>query len=151
MIERTVAGAYLDTNVFIDVLEGHESVALPLKEIARKRRGAIVTSELTLAEALGPSGRQARPEDLKRMYLDLIVWSRFIDLRPVTREVLYETVELRRFASLKLPDAIHLATAILANCRFFVSRDEHFKNIPTWMEKITPDRASLSRMVDALQ
>ena len=94
--------AYLDTNVFIDALEGEEPLSAPVRSLfdaASAMPGALVTSELTLAEVLAPTGRQMRPADLRRRYIDLIVWAGVIDLRPVSREVIYETVELRPYAS----------------------------------------------------
>jgi predicted nucleic acid-binding protein len=109
---------YLDANPFIYALEGAPAISAPIKtlfEALRTRPGAGVTSELTLAEVLAPSKGRKRTPQLKRAYLDLMVWSRFIDLQPVSRAILYETVNLRATratAKLKLPDAIHLATAI---------------------------------------
>ena len=146
--------AYLDTNVFIDAIEGPEAISAPMKallEAGRAKRGAFVTSELTLAEVLGPSGGQSLPVDLKRAYLDLIVWSGFVDLKPVTRDVLYETASLRQFARLKLLDAIHLATAVRSECRFFVSRDQDFKQLPIGMEKVTSDSPALDGLMEALR
>jgi predicted nucleic acid-binding protein len=149
-----VAGvAYLDTNVFIDAIEGTDSISLPIKallEAGRGRRGALVTSELTLAEVLA-SGRQERMSaDLKRLYLDLIVWGGFIDLRPVSREVIYETAELRPYAPMKLPDAIHLATAVLTSCRFFLTRDQGFRRMPGSMIKIEPSADGIAQIVSQL-
>jgi predicted nucleic acid-binding protein len=154
MAEEINPVAYLDTNVFLYAIEGPETISLPIKQLfvaARARPGALITSELTLAEVLGPSDGQARPDPIKRLYLDLMVWSRFIDLHPVSRRVLYETAELRRFAPLKLPDAIHLATAILAECRFFISRDRHFNRMPDWMQRIDPGTGDIAKVVGALQ
>ena len=146
--------ADLDANVFIDAVQGPDLVAAPMKallEAGRTKRGAFVTSELTLAEVLAPNGGQSLPADLKRAYLDLIVWSGFVDLKPVTRDVLYETATLRQFARLKLLDAIHLATAVRSGCRFFVSRDQDFKQFPNGMEKVTSDRPTLDRLMEALR
>jgi predicted nucleic acid-binding protein len=145
--------AYLDPNVFIDALEGADSIALPIKalfEAARSKPGALVTSELTLAEVLAPSRRGGRPPDLRRRYLDLIVWGGVVDLRPVSRDVIYETVELRPYAPLKLPDAIHLATAILAGCRYLVTRDEGFRNMPAGMQRMAPEPKQLAGIVKDL-
>lgn len=147
--------AYLDTNVFIDALEGEESLSAPAKALfdaARAKPGALVTSELTLAEVLAPSGGKARPADLQRSYIDLIEWSGFIDLRPVSREVIYETVKLRQHVppKVKLPDAIHLATAILAGCRYLVTRDQQFPNVLTGMQVVTPEPPQLAGIMEEL-
>jgi predicted nucleic acid-binding protein len=145
--------AYLDTNVFIDALEGADSISLPIKalfEAARSKPGALVTSELTLAEVLAPGRRGARPPDLRRRYLDLIVWGGVVDLRPVSLDVIYETIELRPYAPLKLPDAIHLATAIMTGCRYLVTRDQGFHNVPTGMQVVSPEPPQLARIMEGL-
>ncbi len=145
--------AYLDTNVFIDALEGADSIALPIKalfEAARAKPGALVTSELTLAEVLAPGAKGTRPPDLRRRYLDLIVWGGVVDLLPVSRDVIFETIELRPHAPLKLPDAIHLATAILAGCRYLVTRDQGFRNMPTGMQRMAPEPEPLAGLMKEL-
>ena len=111
---------YLDTMSFIFAIEGEPSVAEPMNNLFQALRahpGAGVTSELTLAEVLAGPDVPHSPQ-IKRAYLDLIVWSKFLDLVPISRDVLYESADLR-FAhretygkKLKLPDAIHLVTAI---------------------------------------
>src|SRR5215470_3025265 len=107
---------YLDTMAFVFAVEGEPSVAEPVQALLQSLRahpGAGVTSELTLAEVL--AGREVpHSPPIKRAYLDLIVWSKFLDLVPISRDILYESADLR-FAhrethgkKLKLPDAIHL-------------------------------------------
>jgi hypothetical protein len=82
-----------------------------------------------------------------------MVWSRFIDLHPVSRGILYETVNLRATratAKLKLPDAIHLATAIRGRCRFFVSGDKSIP-VPRGMIHAKPDASSLADIIKVLE
>lgn len=148
---------YLNTNVFIDFIQGDPEISAPVQvlfESLREKPFSAITSELTLAEALAPSskGRKLRP-DLKRQYLDLIVWGRFIGLEPISRRVLYESVALRATRAtgkLKLPDAIHLATAILGGCRLFISRD---RDIPmfTGMRRVEVDPTSVAELVEVLR
>jgi hypothetical protein len=88
---------YFDTNIFRDAFEGTDEKAAQLKSIfdaARKAPERIVTSELTLAELLGTEAPGQGWVWQKRFYLGLIVFSRFIELCPVTREILLETGEL---------------------------------------------------------
>jgi len=47
---------------------------------------------------------------------------------PVSREVLIAAAHLRADANLKLPDAIHVATAQLTGCEQFLTNDTH---VPT--------------------
>ena len=139
---------YLDSNAFIYLIEGTPAVSgavTPLFDLLRGSAGLGVTSEISLAEVLTGSDAATR-----RLYLDLMVFGRFLRLEPVTRDVLYETVELRKVASMKLVDAIHLATAIRARCRFLVSRDSDFKRMPRGMVKVLPEAAAISNLVEKI-
>jgi predicted nucleic acid-binding protein len=149
--------AYLDANVFIFVLEGTAAVAervRPLLDKLRAYPGVGITSELTLAEVLAGSDRP-RDAATKRAYLDLIVWSGFIDLIPVNRSVLYESVDLRlahrqaHGKKLDLPDAIHLSTAIQRRCRYFISGDEGIVP-PNEMKRLSPITGNLEEVVRTL-
>jgi predicted nucleic acid-binding protein len=158
MTERpSTAVVYLDTMAFIFAIEGEPSVAEPAKrlfEALRTHPGIGVTSELTLAEVLAGSEVPHSPP-IKRAYLDLIVWSKFLDLVPISRDVLYESADLR-FAhreshgkKLKLPDAIHLVTAIRRKCQFFVSADQGIRP-PVEMKKVAPDANGLGEILRVL-
>jgi len=151
------AVVYLDTMSFIFAVEGEPSVAEPMKnllEALQAHPGAGVTSELTLAEVLAGSEVPHRPP-IKRAYLDLIVWSKFLDLVPISRDILYESADLR-FAhreshgkKLKLPDAIHLVTAIRRKCRYFASADKGI-NPPVEMKRIAPDASGIAEILRVL-
>ena len=147
---------YLDTNAFRDLVESDPATSTPMQtlfQILRKRPGLGSTSELTLAEILAPSSKgRKRPAHLKRTYMDLLLWGEFLTLHPVSRAVIMETVELRATrttAKLKLPDAIHLATAILSGCSLFVSRD-HDIPMPAGMRRVEVTAASLADVLEAL-
>lgn len=148
---------YFDSNVFIYAVEGNEAISTPVQTMLRTARGhpgTVITSEVTLLEVLSPtkSGRKRMP-NLKRRYLDLIVWSRFSDLQPITRAVIYETVALKGTkvtGKLKFPDAIHLATAIRSGCTIFVSNDRDIP-VPRGMKKLPPDASSLESIMEALR
>jgi predicted nucleic acid-binding protein len=43
---------------------------------------------------------------------------------PITQAVLEKVIDLRSQFNLKVPDAIHIATGILAGCDVFVTGDE---------------------------
>ena len=144
----TETRVYLDANVFIYAIEGSPIVADPLRELFqlfRNRRAVGVTSELTLAEVL------AGAVDVRRRnYLNLIVWSRIFDLQPVSREVLIETSDYRKVAGMpKLPDAIHMVTAIRSGCRRILSADSRLK-LPDGFVLIPPDREGLSNLIQEL-
>jgi predicted nucleic acid-binding protein len=141
----TETRVYLDANVFIYAIEGNPEVSDPLRQLFdlfRANRCTGVTSELTLAEVL-PKADVVR----RRNYLDLIVWSRIFDLRPVSRESLIETAEYRRVARMpKLPDAIHVVTAIRAGCRTILSADSRLK-LPEGFSALVPESENLARLI----
>ena len=155
MIETASSLVYLDTNVFIRAVEGLDDAAAPAKTLItmlRSRRiGIAATSEITLAEVLAPSGRaDAMPLEMKRRaYLDLLLWSGFVALVPVSRNVLIDTASLRAVSKLKLPDAV-LVSAIQARCRYFVSSDRDFDRLPEGMERVNCDRDDLPRLLKEL-
>jgi predicted nucleic acid-binding protein len=148
---------YLDAMAFIVAIEGEPSVAEPmtrLLKVLRLHSGVGVTSELTLAEVLAGSAlAQASP--VKRTYLDLIVSSKFLDLVPISREVLYTSARLRHAhldyhgKKLRLADALHLATSTLRSCRYFVSADKGIRP-PMGMERVAPDAAGIDEILKAI-
>lgn len=153
MIDRAAAPIlYIDANPFIYAVEGDQALAGPIKELfafLRQRPGIAITSELTLAEVMPKAGLPR----YNRQYLDLIIWSGIFELRPITRSVLLETVRYRRHVATrrsgrsrampKLLDSIHIATAIQAKCRYFLSSDRGLK-MPTNLRPVEPDSAGVS-------
>jgi len=151
-----VTFVYLDTNVFIRGFEydGPEALAVQqlvnrLKEVSK----AAVTSKLTLAELLAPSKRaNAIPfADRMGLYGGLLIWSEIIDLRPVSRAILLETAALRLQWSYKLPDAIHVVTAVEAGCRFFMSNDKDTRHLPPGLRNVPANQVGVETVIEALR
>jgi predicted nucleic acid-binding protein len=144
---------YLDSNVFIYALEGAPDVATKLQvlfDIFQARAGSAVTSELALAEILPKAADWQR-----RYYLDLIIWRQIFELRPVSRDVLLETASYRRAARVegagmpKLPDAIHVVTAMQSGCFRILSGDRRLC-VPAGYSVIYPDFDGISRLIQEL-
>jgi len=86
----------------------------------------------------------------RRSYLNMIVWSRMFDLRPVSRDILIETAKYREHAGMpKLPDAIHVVTAIRSGCRTVLSADSRLK-LPNGYSVLSPVAENLSRLIQEL-
>jgi predicted nucleic acid-binding protein len=156
MTEAASSLIYLDTNVFIRAVEGLDEAAVPaktlIKALRQQRTGIAATSEITFAEVLAPS-KQANSMPLhmkRRAYLDLLLWSGFVALIPVSRNILIETAELRAVGRFKLPDAVHLVSAIQVRCRFFVSGDRDFDKVPADMERVSCNHDDLPRLLKEL-
>jgi predicted nucleic acid-binding protein len=156
MTESPSSLIYLDTNVFIKAVEGLDEAATPakmlIKALRHRRSGIAAISEITFAEVLAPPKRpDALPLHMKRRaYLDLLLWSGFVALVPVSRDILIETAALRAMGRFKLPDAVHLVSAIRVRCRFFVSADRDFDKMPEGMERVNCDRDDLPRLLEGL-
>jgi predicted nucleic acid-binding protein len=131
-IADAVAGGrvYLDTNVFIYAVEGLAPYSEPMKELfARVDSGQVqaVTSELTLAEALVKSMMDSNA-GLVEVYKQAITSSEGLWVIPISRSVLLRAAQIRgQQQALKLPDAIHVATAEVAGCASFLTNDERLK------------------------
>lgn len=144
---------YIDTNVFIIGFESPLELAAPVQKLLlaiREKPLSAVTSELTLAELLAPVIRPQAlvPSQRRRLYLDLLTGSRLVELRPVTRDILIQTAELREATPCKLPDAIHVTTAVQAKCGFFLSKDRRMR-LPPGMIQVGPDHSGVDRILAA--
>jgi predicted nucleic acid-binding protein len=148
---------YVDANPFIYFVEGDDAVASYLKpffELVRREPGTAVTSELTLAEVLP----KARP-DFRRSYLNLMVRSDLFHLHPVTREILIDSADYRRNTArtladgrsimTKLPDAIHIVTAVRSGCRAMLSADGGLK-VPIGMAIFEPNESGIAKLIQAI-
>jgi predicted nucleic acid-binding protein len=139
---------YVDSNVFIYALEGAPDLALLLERLFdcfRLKHGLAVTSELSLAEVL-PNATTLQ----KRHYLNLIAWSQIFELAPVSRDILVETANYRKAAGMpKLPDAIHVVTAIRSNCSMILSADLRLR-LPGGYSLVKPNSDNVSRMIQDL-
>lgn len=89
-----------------------------------------VTSELTLAEVLVKPFADGN-EQLQQRYLEALQERPALHLVPLSREVLLAAARLRaQCPSLKMPDALHAATALEHDSRYFVSNDARFATVP---------------------
>ena len=150
-----MAIVYLDTNVFIRGYEAGEAESRPVRRLLlalRAKPGAAVTSELTIAEVLAPVRRPSGPtlREKEQLYATALLWSDFIELVPVSREVLEKTAALRRQIPFKLADAIHVVTALRAGCSFFVSDDNDTRVLPAGLHRLAADEAGVDQVVAAL-
>jgi predicted nucleic acid-binding protein len=149
---------YVDANPIIYAVEGDDALASPINELFARLRelpGVAITSELTLAEVLP----KALPKQ-RQLYFDLMISSGVFDLRPVSREILIDTADYRRIAAMnqaggsrsmpKLPDAIHVVTAIRSGCKRFLSTDAGIKATAD-MTLVDAGRAGIDALLGELR
>lgn len=124
---------YLDANVWIYALEGYAAFAAPLAALfARIDAGELiaVTSELTLAEVLVKPFSDLNAA-LQERYLETVQDRHSLRIVPVTRDILIAAARLRaQHPTLKMPDALHAATALENGVDAFISNDARFATVP---------------------
>ena len=125
-IEARLRGkrVYLDSNVFIYAFENvaEFGVCAEILRLSDDRSIAAVTSEISLLEILvGPLAAGIR--DLAALYAHRLDVAPGLELIPIARATLLQAAAIRAARKLKLPDALHVATAVESNCDLFVTAD----------------------------
>lgn len=128
---------YLDTNVLIGLFELPEPAPGIVEALLdRSSREPLITSEITLSEVLvGPLRR--RDSALEHFYRGLLSHRDLIRLKPVTRALLLDAAAIRAATTMRLPDAIHIATAKRAKCTIVLSQDKRLA-VPSPMLRVDP-------------
>lgn len=87
---------------------------------------AAITSELTLAEVLVKPFADGNAA-LQQIYLETLHDRPSLTIAPITRTTLIKAAQLRaQHTALKMPDALHAATALDRGAKYFVSNDVRF-------------------------
>lgn len=137
---------YLDANVLIGVLEAGLGGPELSRFILEPKDGAhpLNTSEITVSEVLVGPMRRA-DHDLLARYRLLFAREDIIRLVPVTRAILERAAELRAASAMRLPDAIHVATALKAGCDIILSQDKRLY-VPEPAHQIDPFTESVTHL-----
>jgi predicted nucleic acid-binding protein len=133
---------YTDANILIYAMEGHDTYGPALAKLLLAIEDGTVrglTSELSLTEVLvGP----LRDNDTVGCAVFELLLEAGSSLKTVAvdRAVLRRSAEIRATSRARLPDAIHLATAELMECEFFITED---RRIPVKSPLVTVRLAEL--------
>lgn len=126
----TAPRIYLDANVFIAAFEtagAHSDHAWWILHAIEQGDIVGATSEMTLAEIM-VKPIESGAEDMAAGYERMIETGPHFEVLPVRRDVLLSAARIRaKRSSVKLPDAIHLASAVALGCTAFVTDDRRFK------------------------
>lgn len=122
---------YVDTNVIIAIVETWARLSAGQQAFLADLQAGLIealTSELTLAECL------VKP--LAEVDVAAIAaYQQFLDNRanfpvlPVTRDVLIKAAAIRAQTRSPLPDAIHIATAVNAQCDRLLTDDKRLRPV----------------------
>lgn len=126
-----MAGVYLDSCILIYLVEGPE--ALHRRVVARLlpvggQPPNVVVSDLTRLECrVGPLKRGDRAVLAE---FDQFFARSGCTLVPLTAAVMDRATELRARHGLRVPDALHLAAALVSGCDQFWTNDQRLKRVP---------------------
>ncbi len=122
---------YLDANPIIYSIEGtpeFRAAALGWLERAEAAGGAVMTSRLSRLECRVKPLRDGN-KDLLARFEGFFV-REGLELAEITAEVIEAATALRATHNFRPPDAIHLATAILAKADTFLTGDRNLARCP---------------------
>lgn len=132
--------AYLDANAVIGAVERDDGLQISaLIDLARL--ADFYTSEITLHEVLVLPLRRGD----RRLVEAFSAWfdtGTMLTVVPVSRSVLVRAAELRASSSMKMPDAIHVASADVSNCDAIISHDRRL-HLPAPLERLDPTPRAL--------
>lgn len=132
---------YLDANIIIYAVEGFAVYAVQLQALLNAiDAGEIitVTSELALAETLVKPLKDQQPV-IQQAYRTFLTPTAAFEVVPIHRAILEDAAQWRATTKLKLPDAIHLATALHKQCDSFLTNDVTFKSLNLAQVKLLSD------------
>ena len=117
---------YLDSNIFMYALEGHElywTVLQRLFQHIASQQILVCTSELALAECL-VMPLKLNNQPLAELYKTHLTSHAGLECVLLSREILIQAAQLRADLNIKLPDAIHVATALAVECDSLLTNDQ---------------------------
>jgi len=123
---------YVDANALIyrvENIQPYLAAMPPLWHALDAGTQTVVTSELSLLELLVKPVQQGNVL-LQQLFEGILYGTPGFTCLPMTRQILATAAHLRATTSLKTPDAIHAATALLAGCTLFVTNDSAFRRVP---------------------
>jgi predicted nucleic acid-binding protein len=116
--------------VLIHLVEGHLALGKELthlSDLIERKLIAPLTSELTLAEVMVKPLRD-RDMRLQDSYQKLLAKDGPLIVVPISRDILMKAAEVRAAVGGKLPDAIHVATAIDLTSKALITLETRLKH-----------------------
>ncbi len=122
----------LDSNIFIYFYQEHPQFLPIVRPIFERLDNDLtfhgVTSIVTLIEVNTLPLRSKR-QDLVKTYTDALLNSPSVSAYPLNARIAKRAAELRAKFNLRTPDAIQIATAIIAKADAFITNDERLKKV----------------------
>ena len=123
---------YLDATSLIygvERIEPYYSAIEPVWQQARMGWYELVTSELSILETLVRPIREGN-RTLVDLFQAALLGADEVKVIAATPQTWQEAARIRAHSRLGTPDALHAATAMLANCTLFLTNDSDFRRVP---------------------
>ncbi len=121
---------YIDANVLIysvERIEPYRTLLEPMWQQAQDGNLSIVSSPVLVTEVL-VKPFQVGNIGIEMQYREVFA-SNALRLLDTSYEMFEDAARLRAESGLKLPDALHAATALRAGCALFITNDTDFRRI----------------------
>lgn len=119
---------YVDASALIYAIEtpqAYPGLQTNFLELFGRGELTIVTSWITFAEVI-VKALQNGDKAAEAGYRDLFVPSTRFEILPVDKAIIDQAASLRAQHGFKLPDAIHIATGMVAGCTFYLTGDDQW-------------------------
>lgn len=119
---------YIDTNIFVYFLEKHDQyfdLVLPFFQLFNQGLSLAYTGDAAVAETLYKPYQADdlfRVNEFKAFFND----DEFITVLPHTTKIFDLAAEIAAKQNMKLIDALHYSTALVAGCQFILTNDAGF-------------------------
>jgi predicted nucleic acid-binding protein len=122
---------YADSGIIMRWVEGADSVRAPIERCWQQLSSGdrlFITSRLARLECRCRPLRD-QDDDLLHLY-DVFFAGKEVDIREINAAVVEKATAVRAAVGLKVPDAIHVATATLAGVAEFWTTDQRLSKCP---------------------
>jgi predicted nucleic acid-binding protein len=136
---------YLDANTVIAIVERNSAFTTSQRHFLEgidEGRINAVSSDIAMSECLVRPIRDANRNAIQS-FLEFFDDRPTLPLIGMSRDVMIKAAELRALTLAKLPDAIHIACALLAGCTVFLSADQRL-HLPKTMRRVAFDDLTIS-------
>lgn len=124
---------------FVEENSNYSGIVTPFFDAAPSGTLKAITSVVTLSEALVVPLRTGS-DRLAEHYRQVISPVRGIEVYSVTQQIAEEAAQLRAtYRRIRTPDALQMATALVAGAQYFLTNDKALPNLPTLQMLVVDD------------
>lgn len=133
-VDEALGGIMLvgfDTPPFIYFVERHPTYIAVLHRVFQRMNAGLldgVTSVITLVEALVHPKRTG-DQQLEEVYKELLLRGQGLRLLAIDPAIADVAAGLRARYNVRTPDALHLASALVAGCQVFLTNDADLRRV----------------------